>query len=363
VNVKVGDAEGANDVSQVVAAIDWVVAHRNDRNLHIRVLNLSWGTVSGQSLSVDPIAYAAENAWRHGIVVVAAAGNDGESTSELANPAGSPVVVAVGASDPNGTLGPSDDVVPSWAEHGTAQRPVDVVAPGVHVAGLRVPGSLVDVEYPDAVVGERFVRGSGTSQAAAVVSGVAALLVDKYPNATPDQIKALLRSGADSFGARTPFRGRGRVSAAHAVVLPSAASTPIGSDGSGSIEASRGGMHVADEGVELVGERDIFGAPWDATSWAASVADDSAWDGGSWRGALWAGADWLTWGRWAGVKWDRPSWAGGSWSEPSGDLTWDGSRWTGSRWTGSRWTGSRWTGSRWTGSRWTGSRWTGVAWG
>ena len=77
VSLKVGVADGGVDVTQVIAAIDWVVQHRTDNGLNIRVLNLSYGTNSTQPYTVDPLAYAAEQAWHHGIVVVAAAGNSG----------------------------------------------------------------------------------------------------------------------------------------------------------------------------------------------------------------------------------------------------------------------------------------------
>ena len=61
-------------MSQVIAAIDWIVQHRNSDGLNIRVLNLSFGTDGTQDYQLDPLAYAAEVAWHHGIVVVVAAG-------------------------------------------------------------------------------------------------------------------------------------------------------------------------------------------------------------------------------------------------------------------------------------------------
>jgi hypothetical protein len=99
VNVKVGAFNGATDVSQVIAAIDWVVQHRNENGMNIRVLNLSFGTDSQQSYTIDPLAYAAEVAWRRGIVVVAAAGNAGPNAGSLSDPAYDPTILAVGASD------------------------------------------------------------------------------------------------------------------------------------------------------------------------------------------------------------------------------------------------------------------------
>src|SRR5438093_6509607 len=91
VSIKVATADGGTDVSQVIAAIDWVVQHAHDTGMNIRVLNLSYGTNSSQSYVSDPLAYAAEAAWKSGIVVVASAGNLGVQPSHrppgLATPA------------------------------------------------------------------------------------------------------------------------------------------------------------------------------------------------------------------------------------------------------------------------------------
>ena len=105
-NMKVAAPDGAVDVSQVIAAIDWVVQHRNTDGLNVRVLNLSFGTDGIQDYQVDPLTFAVENAWRQGIVVVVSAGNAGYGSPMLNNPAYDPYVIAIGASDTNGTVGP-----------------------------------------------------------------------------------------------------------------------------------------------------------------------------------------------------------------------------------------------------------------
>jgi serine protease AprX len=101
VSVKVGVADGGTDVSQVIAAIDWVVQHRNDNGLNIRVINLSYGTNSAQDYQIDPLAFAVEQAWKAGIFVVAATGNEGYvfKTGSLTSPASDPRILAVGASN------------------------------------------------------------------------------------------------------------------------------------------------------------------------------------------------------------------------------------------------------------------------
>ncbi len=102
VNIKVADSSGATDVSQVIAGIDWVVQHGRSDGLNIRVLNLSFGTDGVQDYRFDPLAHAVEEAWRRGVVVVAAAGNEGYGDARMNNPAYDPYVIAVGAATGGG---------------------------------------------------------------------------------------------------------------------------------------------------------------------------------------------------------------------------------------------------------------------
>ncbi|NOY55694.1 MAG: S8 family serine peptidase [Actinobacteria bacterium] len=194
-NVKVGDAAGEADISQVIAAIGWVVKHRDDNDMNVRVLNLAFSVDSDQDYRYEPLAYAVEAAWKAGIVVVVAAGNDGNDAA-LRSPAFDPFVIAVGADDPQGTSTVRDDEVPEFSNCGTGNRSVDLIAPGHSIISLRDPGSFADYFYPEARVGDRFFRGTGTSQAAAIVSGSSALLLQQRPDLTPDQVKALLTSTA-----------------------------------------------------------------------------------------------------------------------------------------------------------------------
>ena len=123
----------------------------------------------------------------------------------------------------------------------------------------------MDVNYPDARVADRLFLGSGTSQSAAVVSGMAALILSERPNATPDQVKALLMGSTLTLRkASTECQGAG------APVLDKImnAATPQTStirtlDRHRQPQAARGNNHVADNGIALVGEQDIFGTAWD----------------------------------------------------------------------------------------------------
>ena len=210
VNLKVGSYDGAVDVSQVIAAIDWVVQHKNDNGLNIRVLNLSFGTDSTQSYVLDPLAYAVEQAWKAGIVVVVSAGNDGNQHA-LRNPAMDPFVIAVGASE-KGNTRPKINSVMDFSNCGTDERSVDIVVPGESIASLAAPGSSAYDDHPLSVVGGRYMLGSGTSQAAAVVSGAVAVLLQKDEGLSPDNVKQLLMDNASPIsGVSTACQGAGVV--------------------------------------------------------------------------------------------------------------------------------------------------------
>jgi serine protease AprX len=360
VSIKVASADGGVDVSQVIAALDWVTQHAHDPGMNIRVINLSFGTDSTQDSRIDPLAFAAEAAWRNGIVVVAAGGNDGTDHMSLSNPAVSPSVIAVGAEDPMGTVSTGDDTVPAFATRGMANRHVDLVAPAVHVIGLRDPGSQIDLMYPSGRVGTRFFRGSGTSQATAVVSGAAAVLLQRYPRLTPDQVKKTLMTTATAFpGASSLYRGSGALNLAKAMsTTPSTVkSTPITATGTGSLNAARGTARISTGGVDLTGERDIFGGAWVGASWAPASFAAEAWTGGTWNGNTWTGSGWTdsSWlgDTWAATAWAAPDWTGSPWTSHS---------WTSHSWTSVGWDGGDWSSHSWTSHSWTASTWAGFSW-
>jgi serine protease AprX len=375
VSVKVGVADGGTDVSQVIAAIDWVVQHRNDNGMNIRVINLSYGTNSTQAYTIDPLAYAVEQAWKAGIVVVAAAGNTGyqkgASAQGLADPAYDPQIIAVGSADTNAASAAWDDQVAPFSANAascsSSCRGPDLVAPGTHMQGLRVPGSYIDQSNPAGVLSDRYFRGSGTSEATAFVSGAVADLLQRYPQLTPDQVKQMISCyKLASYNWKQEGCGELDMNRLLSASVPSVFASQqydALSTGTGSLEASRGSDHISTNGVVLQGEQDIFGQPFNSGAMAALEAAGSSWSGGMWNGAVWTGSSWSG-SSWSGSSWSGSSWSGSSWSGSSwSGSSWSGSSWSGSSWSGSSWSGSSWSGSSWSGSSWSGGSWLGASWG
>jgi serine protease AprX len=369
--LKLATTDGSTDVSQVIAALDWITQHQYlPDGTRIRVVNLAFGTDSQQAYQSDPLAAAAENAWRHGLVVVVSGGNEGPDAGRLTNPAIDPYVIAVGASDGGGTVaGWWQPGVAPFSSSGSPDRYVDILAPGKSIVSLRDPGSFVDVTYPqgrvDGDTEGRLFRGSGTSQAAAVVSGAVALLLQAYPNLTPDQVKRALTVSATPVLASPLVAGAGQINVAAALAVaermsrgdwPNAAqSWPI-SEGQGSIEAARGGSHLLDPaGLELNGEIDVQGQPWDPAAWWAASSTLTAWQGGWWNGSVWTGDGWESdiAASWASARWSSARWSGARWSSARwSDANWGSARWSDADWMSARWSSARWSSARWSGNCW-----------
>lgn len=319
-SVKTAGADGAADVSNVLAAIQWVVSFKDRYN--IRVLNLSLGTDSTQSWQTDPFNYAVERAWAAGIAVVVAASNRGPGPGTISKPADDPWVITVGATDDRGTASVGDDLLPDFSGRGPAPGGVakpDVAAPGAHVISLRAPGSTVDTRYPWYVDGS-YRRASGTSMATGVVSGSVALMLQANPGFTPDRVKYALTATARDAASDDPMEvGAGVVDANAAAFSapPGVANQGLArSNGQGSLALSRGSVQVQTD--NLLGT--ILGPLFGATLTAQLLL----WNPGGYTGAAWVPSDWYL-STWELYRWNRVGWYGNDWP---------GTRWHGSSWYG-----------------------------
>ncbi|WP_433221269.1 S8 family serine peptidase [Dactylosporangium sp. CS-047395] len=356
-SIKVGTASGAVDVSQMIAAIDWTVKHRNDDSTHpIRVINLSYGSGGNPPNWSDPLQFAVEKAWQSGIVVVAAAGNDGNAVGKLTNPAADEWILAVGAAATNGTVTTTDDTLTAFTNLSTAGNQVDLLAPGTSITSLRDPGSNIDNSYPDARVGTSLFKGSGTSQATAIVSAAAALLLQAKPGASPEQVKDwLIKGGTFLPNGKAATMGllelnvNGALGRAGTTV---AKATWNPSSGTGTLEAARGSSHVMLDNLALNGERTVWG-PMITAQWAPKSASQTAWSGGTWMGFRITGDDW-TGTSWASKTWAAATWTSVAWST---NKTWTDPAWSGRTWSGRTWSTGAWTGRTWSSDEWSAASW------
>jgi serine protease AprX len=359
-SVKVGTANGTVDVTQVIAAVDWVVQHRNDDPANpIKVINLSYGSGGTPATWTDPLGFAVEKAWQSGIVVVAAAGNDGNAAGTMANPASDDWILSVGAAATKGTAATTDDELTSFTNLPVGGKQINVLAPGVSIVSLRDPGSAIDTAYPAARTGDTLFRGSGTSQAAAVTSAAVALLLQARPSATPDQIKDwLVKSATYLPTGPAATLGLKEINVAAALARSSTAApaqTWTRSSGTGTLDNARGSSRVMFDNAPLSGQRSVWGALPTAT-WAPRSAAGTAWSGGVWMGYRLAGDGWT------GTSWAGRTWAAASWSATA---PWSaaGASWTDPAWAGRSWTGRSWTAGTWSSRSWSSDDWSSAAWG
>ncbi len=205
VSVRIANNLGQALTSDVVAGLQWVLA--NKATFNIRVVNLSLNSTTTESYHTSPLDAACEVLWFNGVIVVVPAGNNGTAT--LYPPANDPFVITVGATDDKGTSNLADDVWASFSAYGTDQTGAvkpDLVAPGKNLISI-VPKTKTKIwkdhqsNYTgESASNEHYMRVSGTSFAAPVVSGAVALLLQDEPNLTPDQVKYRLKATARTTG-------------------------------------------------------------------------------------------------------------------------------------------------------------------
>jgi serine protease AprX len=224
VNLKVLDRNGLGTDSQVINAIQRAINLKSTYN--IKIINLSLGRPIMDTYTKDPLCQAVEAAWKAGIVVVVSAGNNGRDNTygtmgygTIQSPGNDPYAITVGAMNTRNSSLRQDDVIASYSSKGpTAVDQIakpDLVAPGNAINSLIVPGATLETQFPalakaatltDNIAGtpdtQNYFTLSGTSMAAPVVAGTAALILQKDPTATPDTIKARIMKTADKKMAR-----------------------------------------------------------------------------------------------------------------------------------------------------------------
>jgi serine protease AprX len=305
VDVKVADAAGHTDLVTMLRGLQWVSDHSSE----VDVVSLSLSSGSPLPYQIDPLNQALRGLWQRGIMVVVPTGNDGPGAGTVTAPGNDPTLLSIGGLDEGGTATHSDDVVGAWSGRGPTWQGVskpDLVAPGGHVVSLLSPGSVVDMLYPQAKVGNGYVRGSGTSMATAVTSGIVAATLADHPKFRPDDLKDLFvgtayqapglseagGGGAGGLDAATVLAKASRWKSSQAAKQNAADATAVGRDAAN---------WVAFEKAMVDGNADAAAAQWKklskgsqdwaARAWASLDPAARAWADADWAARAWAGAE------------------------------------------------------------------------
>ena len=345
VGVRVLDANGFGTYDRVIQGIQWVIQNKDVYN--IKVMNLSLVSAVQSPYWADPLNQAVMQAWAQGITVVVSAGNGGPGAMTIGVPGNNPYVITVGAfTDSYTPYDWNDDYLAPFSAAGPTldgfAKP-DVVAPGAHMVSTMQNSAVLATTYAANRVGTQYFSMAGTSQAAAVVSGIAALTLSYNPNLTPDQVKYRILVTAfpwvDTNTTEALYsiwqQGAGRVNAPDAVTADISGAANVGMDIAADLAgtAHYEGFSYYDETTGLFRLRGDFNE-WNGGYWA--------WNGGfgTWSGGFgtWSGG----FGTWSG---GFGTWSGGFGTWSGGFGTWSGGfgTWSGGfgTWSGSEpWAGS-----------------------
>jgi serine protease AprX len=335
ISLGVSDEFGMAYESDVVDALQWVNDHMDQYN--IRVVNLSLNSVVEDSYHNSGIDAAVEILWLKGVVVVASVGNKGpaggHNTAKTA-PANDPFIIVVGASDEHTTGDPGDDTIAPFSSHGTTadgfERP-DIIAPGYNIISALSPDSAWDEEHPERVgFGGQYIRLSGTSMSAPMVTGAVALLLQDEPDLTPDQVKyRLLNTGPDIGG--YPYLDI--VAAVYGTTTES---------------AYTGFMpHMLLAKMALI------------AYWASeNGGEDVDWANVDWEAVNWDSVNWNA-VNWNAVNWNAVNWNAVNWNA----VNWNAVNWNAVNWNAVNWNAVNWNAVNWNAVNWNAVHLDGVFWG
>ncbi len=194
--IKVLDSSGGGSFESVAAGIEWSIDPNQDGDPsdHLDVINLSIGGPVGHP--DDLMSSALDEAVEAGVVAIVAAGNAGPNRFTINSPGTSRLAITVSAMNKQSELAWFSSKGPSvWRDADrnlmTAMKP-EVTAPGVSICAARA--SQAWSGFANFCEDQRHVRLSGTSMATPMVAGAAALILQRNPGLTPQQVKIKLQS-------------------------------------------------------------------------------------------------------------------------------------------------------------------------
>ena len=221
IGIKSLNSKGSGSESAVLRGIQWCINNKNKYN--IKVLSMSLGATASVEPSKDLLVRAIESAWKAGIFVTLAAGNSGPGENTINTPGISPLALTVGSMDDRRTLQRNDDIISNFSSRGPAiggHNKPDVLAPGSNIVslGVKVNNTKSFLDYffgfffgQRSLDTNNYATKSGTSMATPFCAGLSALLYEKYPNASPQDIKNLITTTSENFGLDKTIQGHGYI--------------------------------------------------------------------------------------------------------------------------------------------------------
>jgi serine protease AprX len=321
-SVDVMNDQGMASVSDVIRACDWILANKSTYN--IQVANFSLHSVNKASVLFDPLDQAVEKLWLNGVVVVAASGNyatDAQNTPSGVNfaPGNDPFVITVGATDIGSSVGTSDDVVAPWSAWGYTgdgfMKP-DLGAPGRYMVGPVPANGVLAQQRADHVVAPGYMQLSGTSFAAPVVAGAAAMIRAQHPTWTPDQIKGALMVTA------TPEPGvvKGALGVGEVDIVKSRTFNKL------TIPNPNAGLD------QFIAKATDGSSVFNAAAWQSAAESNAAWNSAAWSSAAWSDAAWSS-AAWSSAAWSDAAWSSAAW----GSAAWSDAAWSDAAWSDAAW--------------------------
>ncbi len=203
VGVKVLDRKGNGKLTAMLDGIEWILNQR--KRLGIHLVNISVGTTGRQQGEHSELVKAVNRLWDAGLVVCAAAGNEGSTGMHITSPGVSRKTITVGSYD---DIFMVDDNGRRY-EHYSGKGPTaacickpEIVAPGTSIISTNVRRKAGDFPY---------TVKSGTSMSTPIVTGALALLAEKFPEMTNTNMKLRLRECAVDMKLPPNHQGWGRI--------------------------------------------------------------------------------------------------------------------------------------------------------
>lgn len=197
-SIKVLDESGNGNTSDILSTVQWIIENKNIYKT--RIINFSLGALAQYRERRDPLVKAANRAIENDLVVIAAVGNSGPMRNTILSPATSRYVISVGALNDRDARPDFNESIADFSSRGPTLdriRKPDLVAPGVDIVSLSNKNL------------SGYTSLSGTSMAAPMVSGAAALLLNENPNYSHFDIKRKLLNACSRIKASSYEQGAG----------------------------------------------------------------------------------------------------------------------------------------------------------